>query len=61
MMALQQLTINVQHIVKSFTQVDGVVRVVVATIAFGMGLDSPKVHKIIHWGAPDRPWRIMLA
>ena len=29
-------------------------RVVVATIAFGMGLDSPNVHKIIHWGAPDK-------
>ena len=29
-------------------------RVVVATIAFGMGLDSPNVRKIIHWGAPDK-------
>ena len=47
-------TDNQQHIVKSFTQVDGVVRVVVATIAFGMGLDSPNVRKIIHWGAPDK-------
>ena len=44
---------NQQHIVKSFTDVDGVVRVVVATVAFGMGLDSPNVRSVIHWGPPE--------
>ena len=44
---------NQQHIVESFTNVDGVVRVVVATVAFGMGLDSPNVRSVIHWGPPD--------
>ena len=43
---------NQEHVVKSFTQLDGVVRVVVCTVAFGMGLDSPNVHTVIHWGAP---------
>lgn len=44
---------NQQHIVESFTNVDGVVRVVVATVAFGMGLESPNVRSVIHWGPPD--------
>lgn len=44
---------NQEHIIKSFTEADGVVRVVVATIAFGMGLDSPNVQSVIHWGAPN--------
>ena len=41
---------NQQHIIESFTQPDGVIRVVVATVAFSMGLDSPNVHSVIHWG-----------
>ena len=32
---------------------DSSLRVVVATIAFGMGLDCPDVRRIIHWGPPS--------
>ena len=42
-----------KNILESFTQQDGLVRIVVATVAFGMGLDSPNVRHILHWGPPE--------
>ena len=36
----------------SFTNLNGRIRVVVATVAFGIGLDCPNV-RIIHWGPPS--------
>lgn len=40
-------------IIEQFTKPDSCLRVVVATIAFGMGLDCPNVRKVIHWGVPE--------
>ena len=39
-------------IIHNFTQTDSPLRVVIATVAFGMGLDSPNIRRIIHWGPP---------
>lgn len=35
-----------------FTQDNSVLRVVIATMAFSMGIDCPNIHQVIHWGAP---------
>ena len=40
-------------ILTSFTSPDGILRIVVATVAFGMGLDTPNVRHVIHWGPPE--------
>ena len=42
-----------ESIVKSFTQLDGKLRIIIATVAFGMGMDCPNVRRIIHWGPPS--------
>ena len=39
-------------ILSQFTNPNGTLRVVVATIVFGMEIDAPNVHTVIHWGAP---------
>ena len=36
-----------------FTIPNGVVRIVVATCAFGMGIDCPNVYRVFHWGLPS--------
>ena len=38
-----------KNLVENFTAANGTCRVVIAIIAFGMGLDSD-VHTTIHWG-----------
>ena len=42
-----------KKIIASFTDPSGIVRIVVATVAFGLGLDSPNVRHVIHWGPPE--------
>ena len=43
-----------EAILASFCSVNGTLRVVIATVSFGMGLDCPNVRRVFHWGAsPD--------
>lgn len=43
---------NKKVIVESFSKPDGVVRVVFATMALGMGIDFKNVYHVVHYGAP---------
>ena len=41
------------EVLQSFSKTDSVLRLVVATTAFGMGIDCPNIRRIIHWGLPS--------
>ena len=40
-------------ILEQFTSPSSSLRVVIATVAFGMGVNFPDVRQIIHWGVPE--------
>ena len=41
------------EVLQSFTEVGGRLRLVIATTAFGMGIDCADIRLIIHWGLPS--------
>ncbi|XP_078682176.1 ATP-dependent DNA helicase RecQ-like [Branchiostoma floridae x Branchiostoma belcheri] len=43
---------NKNFLLDDFRNTDSMVRVTIATVAFGMGIDVPDVFAVIHWGAP---------
>ena len=40
-------------ILEQFTSPSSSLHVVIATVAFGMGVNCPDVRQIIHWGVPE--------
>ena len=45
--------ISKECIIKGFKEENSVIRVVVCTIAFDIGIDIPNVHSVIIWGVPN--------
>ena len=43
---------NKDHVLSEFARSDSTLRIVFATVAFGMGIDIPDIEQVIHWGAP---------
>ena len=43
--------LNREHILKSMAVADGTVRVLLATIAYGMGIDCKDVKVVLHYGS----------
>ena len=44
-----------ERIITNFRQPNSVLRCVVATVAFGMGVDIPNVRYVLHWGPARDP------
>ena len=42
-----------EKIVSAFANPDSTLRVIIATTAFGMGIDCPNVHNVLHWGPAE--------
>ena len=45
-------TRNKKHVSECFPQLNSILRIVVATSAFGMGVNIPDVQYVLHWAAP---------
>lgn len=42
-----------EAVIKEFCKCDSTLRLLVATTAFGMGVDCPDIERIINWGCPN--------
>ncbi|XP_052058943.1 uncharacterized protein LOC127699228 [Mytilus californianus] len=44
--------LNKDHVLEEFPKNNSKLRLVFATVAFGMGVDIPDIDYVVHWGAP---------
>ncbi len=44
-----------EEVLKLFSEPDGKLRLVIATTAFGLGIDCPDIRRVLHWGSPTTP------
>ena len=42
-----------EQIIESFKVTNSILRLIIATSAFGMGVDCPNIRRIYHWGSPS--------
>ena len=42
-----------EQILTTFSRTDSKLRLVIATTAFGLGVDCPDIGQVIHWGLPN--------
>lgn len=40
-------------LLKQFQNPTSCLRIIIATVAFGMGLDCPNMRRVLHWGSPS--------
>ena len=48
-----------KKIIEHFT-IPSTLRIVIATIAFGMSINCPDIRQVIHWGVPEDPEAYLL-
>ena len=41
------------RVLEEFTKPDSIIRCLVSTVAFGLGIDIPDIRLIVHWGESD--------
>lgn len=41
-----------KYVMDTFGKHDSKIRMIICTVAFGMGVDTPDVNMVLHWGAP---------
>ncbi len=44
-----------EHVLSEFCKTESTIRCLIATVAFGMGVQVPDVRLMIHWGLPTEP------
>ena len=44
-----------EQILQFFNVPNSTLRVLIATTAFGMGVDCPNIRRVYHWGSPSEP------